>query len=545
MRVAIYARYSSDRQNDASAADQIDRCRRFAEARGWIVRDDLAFRDEALSGASMDRPGIAALLVAVIAGRVDVILTEDTSRLSRREADMHDLIDRLAFARVGLIGIADGVDVTARGGRLTAGIRATMAAEYLRDLSDKTRRGMQARARAGLSTGGLPFGYRSRARDGGGFAIEIDEARAAIVRRIFAAYLGGRSQREIAAALNADGIDAPRARANRRGIGWASSAVRAILRNERYSGRWTFGVRSWVKEPGTNLRKKRPGVGTEAVERPELRIIDRATWAKVNERFIERAGMGPRRRVVHLLSGLLRCGVCGTVMTVHGGASGRRYYGCASARARGACANRKNLLEPAVRGVVVDGVRRFLADAPAHLQELIAEELACATAEDGAEREQVAARLVATEEKVRRLVIAVEEGSAPAAVLARIRDLEAQASADRTALAAMDHAAAADLPTPDELVELATDAGRHLDADPQVAREHIRDLLVDGALRAYPDAHGWTIRGGLVPARLLDRPPPAEDWVPGRAASDFSGCGGPMPASSDGRVVPVAWRIAA
>lgn len=544
MRVAIYARFSSDQQNAASAADQIDRCRRYADARGWTVRDDLIFRDEALSGASMDRPGAIRLLDAVAAGRVDLVLVEDTSRLSRREADLHDLIDRLAFARVGLIGIADGVDVTARGGRLTAGIRATMAAEYLRDLSDKTRRGMVARARAGLSTGGLAYGYRSRPRDGGGFAVEVDPERAETIRRIFAAYVGGRSQKQIAAALNADGIPAPRARANRRGRGWQHTAVRSILRNERYTGRWTFGAKSWVKEPGTNLRKVRAGLAAEVVERPELAIVDRATWAAVNDRFSHHR-TGARRRVTHMLSGLLRCGVCGVVMTIHGGSPGRRYYTCASARAGGGCANRKGLLEPAARGLVVDGIRAFLAEAPAHLEELVADELAGATAEAGAERGTVAARLVATEAKIARLVDAVAEGSAPAAVLSRIRDLEAQASGDRTALDAIDRATTEALPSPAELAALAGDVAAHLDGDPQVAREMVRGLLDDGAIRAFPEDGGWTLRGGLVAAALLDRPPPAEDSLQGGRRSDYVGCGGPMDATSERRVVPFSWGLVA
>jgi hypothetical protein len=59
MKVALYARYSSDNQRDASIADQIRVCRLFAERQGWIVADE--FCDPAVSGATLLRPGFQAL----------------------------------------------------------------------------------------------------------------------------------------------------------------------------------------------------------------------------------------------------------------------------------------------------------------------------------------------------------------------------------------------------------------------------------------------------------------------------------------------------
>ncbi|MET4898942.1 recombinase family protein [Sphingomonadaceae bacterium jetA1] len=81
MKVAIYARYSSDNQCDASIEDQIRLCRLHAEKQGWHVVEQ--YTDHAISGASLLRPGIQALISDATRGRFDVILSEAMDRLSR------------------------------------------------------------------------------------------------------------------------------------------------------------------------------------------------------------------------------------------------------------------------------------------------------------------------------------------------------------------------------------------------------------------------------------------------------------------------------
>ncbi len=86
MRAAIYSRFSSQLQSEASIEDQERLCRERAEREGWTVV--ATFADRALSGASMLRPGLQGLLEAASAGRFDVVLTEALDRLSRDQADV-------------------------------------------------------------------------------------------------------------------------------------------------------------------------------------------------------------------------------------------------------------------------------------------------------------------------------------------------------------------------------------------------------------------------------------------------------------------------
>src|SRR6185437_549245 len=82
MRVHTYARYSTDRQTEASIIDQQRRCREYAASRGWSVVTD--FTDEGISGAALgNRPGFYQAMAALGAG--DILLSTDLTRLSRSQ----------------------------------------------------------------------------------------------------------------------------------------------------------------------------------------------------------------------------------------------------------------------------------------------------------------------------------------------------------------------------------------------------------------------------------------------------------------------------
>jgi Resolvase, N terminal domain len=77
MKVAIYARYSSDNQRPESIDDQVRACQELAAARGYVVDPAHIYRDEAKSGVLKDRPGLEALLSAARAHQVGAVLVDD------------------------------------------------------------------------------------------------------------------------------------------------------------------------------------------------------------------------------------------------------------------------------------------------------------------------------------------------------------------------------------------------------------------------------------------------------------------------------------
>jgi site-specific DNA recombinase len=183
MRIAIYARYSSDHQDERSIEDQIRLCRERACAIGGNVVG--TYTDYAISGAHLkSRPDASRLLRDAQDGCFDAILTEALDRLSRDQEDIAGLYKRLRFAGVKIITLSEGeVD------ELHIGFKGTMNALFLRDLAAKIRRGQSGRIAAGLAAGGLSYGYRVvKKLDDRGEPMrglrEIDEEQAEVVRHL-------------------------------------------------------------------------------------------------------------------------------------------------------------------------------------------------------------------------------------------------------------------------------------------------------------------------------------------------------------------------
>ena len=334
-RCAVYARFSSDLQRSSSIDDQVRNCRRFAAQRGWEILEPHVYQDSALSGFGVEhRPAYQRLVAAALgtAPAFDVILVDDLSRLSR------DLVETLRFYRrvkqhgIELVAVADGIQTSDQMAKLQITVKGLVNELYLDDLRAKTHRGMTGRALKGLSTGGRLFGYRTRPSPDGAEWI-IDEGEAGIVRRIFQTYADGRSLKTIALQLNAEQVAFP-AKATRRGPtrrGWAVSSIHTILRNEKYAGRWIWNRTMFVKDAETGKRTpvSRPKDDWLMEEQPHLAIVDANLWRRVQERLVEvRAAYGaagpdrrPRGRAPelyspHLLSGLLRCDLCGARITI-------------------------------------------------------------------------------------------------------------------------------------------------------------------------------------------------------------------------------------
>jgi site-specific DNA recombinase len=105
-RVALYARYSSDNQRDASIEDQLRQCRERAAREGWTVVE--SYSDRAISGASLIRSGIQSLLADAQAGRFDMVLSEALDRISRDQEDVAGVFKRLRFAGVTIFTLSEG-----------------------------------------------------------------------------------------------------------------------------------------------------------------------------------------------------------------------------------------------------------------------------------------------------------------------------------------------------------------------------------------------------------------------------------------------------
>lgn len=366
MNVVTYARYSTDRQTEASIQDQQRVCIEYAARHGWTVARE--FADEGISGAATDnRPGLQAALAAIEAG--GVLLVTDTTRLSRSQ-QLAPMIDRLRFRGVRVVGVQDGFDSSSPHARMHAGLSGLMSDEMRANIRARTHSALQMRAQASRSTGGKAYGY---GRDG-----QPIEAEAAIVREIFARALAGESLLAIASDLNVRGVPSPGStwnREKRRADGrWLVSALHEMLANERYAGRVVWNRSVWVKDPdsGKRLRRERPR--SEWVVREGVALVSPQDWEVLQARSAaRRAAYGTVRgqRPRYLLSGLLVCAECGQRFVVSGRA-GAAYY-CSSHRHGGpaACSVSIGVRRDVAEEIILAPVREDLL-APESVREAVA-----------------------------------------------------------------------------------------------------------------------------------------------------------------------------
>ena len=433
LRVAIYARFSSDLQNAASIDDQIRLCRARAARDDWDVVG--TYEDRATSGASMLRPGIQRLQCDASDRRFDIVLSEALDRLSRNQGDIAHLYQNLAFAGVGIETVSEG-----RVNEMHIGLKGTMNALFLKDLAAKTRRGLSGRIEKGKSAGGKAYGYdvvRSLREDGelnrGDLAINPDQA--AVVRRIIQAYVDGMSPGKIADMLNQDAIPGPR------GPAWDKSTIHGnpkrgtgILNNELYIGRRVWNRQEFVKDPQTGKRQARPNseAAFEYADVPDLRIIPQGLWeaakARQQGRTIKHtsAEAWERRKPRFLFSGLIKCGCCG------GGFStvAKDRFGCSNSRNKGTsvCTNRTTIARQDLEDRILTNLSDHLMDpalVKAFAEEYIAERnrLAATRTDDRAVKQKELSKMIKDQDL---LVNALLAGTPADRIKDRMAQLEAR-----------------------------------------------------------------------------------------------------------------------
>jgi site-specific DNA recombinase len=366
--IAIYARYSTDLQNERSISDQIHVCRERAQREGWKVFD--CYTDYALSGASMRRPGLQQMLRDARDARFNIILVEALDRLSRDQADMATIYKRLQFRSVEIITLSGGSV-----GIMDVGLLGTMNQLYRVESANKVRRGLIGRVREGKAPGNISYGYQVvKRRDLNGEPIRgerrIDKRQANLIRRIFRNYAEGQSPKEIALRLNEEGVRSPR------GWEWNPSTISGdpsraigILNNELYNGVRVWNRVTFVYNPETGRRVGRfnPPELWIRKEVPSLRIVDRRLWDRVKRRQqkvrrperLASADFRKHRRK-HLLSGIVRCGLCGGRYMI------RRHnrLACATHEYKGTCKNDLRISRPTLEASVLSALKDRLGKDP-------------------------------------------------------------------------------------------------------------------------------------------------------------------------------------
>ncbi len=399
---ALYARVSSDRQDvDLSVSAQRRALKEYAKANGYSVARE--YVDEAESGRVADRPQFREMIEEGSKPKApfEVILVWKFSRFTRKREHAVAFKSQLRRKGIRVVSITEQAEDNATG-RLLEGIIESVDEYYSENLAQEVVRGMREAASRGFFLGTkAPFGYRKiKVSDGAKErpTLEVDPATAPVVKEIFESSLRGNGLKEICRELNDRGV-------TNRGKRWYKGGLHYVLRNEAYTGTAVWGLKGRRENAQDPVR----------VEGAWPALVSRELFDAVQQAMSERAPKVRRPGRVgskFLLSGLLRCGVCGRPYSGQGAKSGRfAYYVCGTLAREGAgTCSARYLSASRVEDFIVEKIRERILNEETivELVQLVAEEIDAMAGELAGRLDVVDAELDDVRKRLERLYEAIE-----------------------------------------------------------------------------------------------------------------------------------------
>lgn len=353
-RVAIYSRYSTDRQKQSSIEGQERLCAAYSADRKW--EEFKRFSDSERSGTTtMGRAGLFEMLAAAERGEFDVLLVEDIDRTSRDAADMHQIAKELDELDIVICTVAGGV-VT----NIELAFKAVQNQEFIKQVVEKSKRGQELAVSQGRMSGSIPYGYRkvtklnARGEPINGLR-EPHPERAAILQRAHKEFDAGRSTFKICATLNAEGVRGPKGKQWRPGalLGNRHGGL-GLLRNPIYIGEYQFRKTSRRRRKG-KMKMRFTALSERMItQHPELAIIDKDLWDRNQARLAENFDrpFHTKRKVQYVFTGKVHCGVCRSTCIVSDGK-----YVCTGRQQKGICSNPRRVPREAVETSIFNRIK--------------------------------------------------------------------------------------------------------------------------------------------------------------------------------------------
>ena len=320
----IYARYSSDKQNEQSIDGQLRACHEYAERCGYHVIGE--YIDKAASAHTHieKRVDFLRMIEDSRKKQFKYVIVWKMDRFSRNYYEAAIYKNKLKQNGVRVLSVTEAIGDN-KESILVESLLDSIAELYSRQVSENTRRGMAEAARQGKTTGGnIATGYRISELH----TLSVDEKTAPIIRLVFKLYDEGKTKTQIANELNARGYH------TKNGKKWTVTSFDRILTNRMYIGDYTY---------------------SGEIERACPAIIEKELFERVQTRYeAQKKSRGKRvtEEVDYKLAGKLFCGLCGSHMVGDCGTSrsGERhyYYTCNDRKKRRGCkkkSERKGYLE--------------------------------------------------------------------------------------------------------------------------------------------------------------------------------------------------------
>ncbi len=304
MRVALYPRVSGHEQEENySIPEQIDRMKKYCEARDWHVYK--VYTDAGYTGSNMDRPALQTMIKDVEKGVFDMVLVYKLDRLSRSQKDVLYLVEDV-FDKHGIYfsSMTENFDTSTPFGKAILGILAVFAQLEREQIKERTMMGKQARAEEGKWHGSkwLPIGY-----DYDGENLVQNEYEVMQIREIADLFLKRTPVKKIAKMVTEKGYR------HKHGDGeWDAKTIRRVLANQTNIG--------MIKHRDKYY---------QGTHKP---IFDQKTYDDIMEIMNERRAKYGISYKPHttLLGGMIYCKNCGAKYGKQHSGSGILYYACYS-----------------------------------------------------------------------------------------------------------------------------------------------------------------------------------------------------------------------
>ena len=376
-KVYVYTRVSTAMQIDGYSLEaQRTRMRAFAEFNEYEIAGE--YEDAGKSGKSIEgRDEFNRMMEDIKTGKDDVsfVLVFKLSRFGRNAADVLSTLQTMQDFGVNLICVEDGIDSSKDAGKLMISVLSAVAEIERENIRVQTMEGRIQKARDGKWNGGFPpYGYNLK-----NGVLEINEEEAPAIRTIFEQWVSTDiGANGLAKYLENHGIrKIPRH--NGKNPLFDAALIRNIIKNPVYCGKIAYGRRKTEKVHGTRNEYK-------LVEQDDYLVVDglhegivsEEMWNQAQVKMIAQAKKyehvnKAKDTRTHLLSGLVKCPICGAGMYGNKSIKHRKdgtkykdffYYGCKHrTMTRGhKCDYKKQINEDVLDAAVVEVITKLVAN---------------------------------------------------------------------------------------------------------------------------------------------------------------------------------------
>ena len=331
-RAVAYGRFSSNNQRDESIDAQLRAIREYCERENIQLVD--IYKDEAQSATTDMRDDFKNMIDDIFAGKLDIdtVLVHKFNRFARNKYDSAIYKKRLRDIGIKVVSVTQPIDDSPEG-RILESLIEAMDEYYSENLALEVKKGMLENALKGKHTGGGKLLGLSVDNEG----YYYPDENAHIVKRIFKEYADGVPKARIVARLNEEGYR------NQYGRRFSTRTIYDLLANEKYIGNFVY------HHTQTEVIRL-DGI----IKNP---IIDEHLWETVQEKRRTKNKPHYRKRK-YIMTGKLRCGVCGFTYCGAGGkkGDGAAYYKCAGKNKHKGSCNNPSLNKDYYEKLVVDSI---------------------------------------------------------------------------------------------------------------------------------------------------------------------------------------------